>query len=156
MQWWIWFGWWIIFYFIRLFWIYHQKHETIVNNPHAQIYANVIKNRVVFKIKTGYELELLSPETVNLLESTKKDVDNDKDEEDLPKLKSVENVLVYCNLFNNKYQKAFKILFTFVPDGQLGQWITFAPRSLIILKTTNAEFEFIEVWFTDQHWNHLK
>ena len=139
MQWWIWFGWWIIFYFIRLFWIYHQKHETIVNNPHAQIYANVIKNRVVFKIKTGYELELLSPETVNLLESTKKDVDNDKDEEDLP-----------------KYQKAFKILFTFVPDGQLGQWMTFAPRSLIILKTTNAEFEFIEVWFTDQHWNHLK
>ena len=91
---------------------------------------------------------------MNLLESTKQDVDKDKDGEDVPKSKSVEFVLVHSNLFNNKYQKAFKILFTFVPDGQLGQLLTFAPRSLIILKTTNAEFKFIEVWFTDQHWNH--
>ena len=50
---------------------------------------------------------------MNLLESTQKDVDKNKDEEDVPKLKSVEFVLVHCNLFNNKYQKAFKIFFYF-------------------------------------------
>ena len=37
-----------------------------------QIYVNRIKNRIVFKIKTRYKLELLTPETMKLLESTKK------------------------------------------------------------------------------------
>ena len=35
-----------------------KKHETLANNPHVQIYVNKIKNRIVFKIKTGYKLEL--------------------------------------------------------------------------------------------------
>ena len=76
-----------------------------------------IKNRIVFKIKTGYKLELLSPETTELLGSTKKDVDKDKDREDVPKLESVEVVLVHCNLVNNSYQQASKVLFTFVPNN---------------------------------------
>ena len=74
-----------------------KKHETIANNPPVQIYVNRIKNRIVFKIKTGYKLELLSPETTKLLGSTKKGVDQDKDEENVPKLESVEVVLVHCN-----------------------------------------------------------
>ena len=49
-----------------------KKHETLAENPPIQIYPNKIKNRIVFKIKTGYKLELLSPETMKLLESTKK------------------------------------------------------------------------------------
>ena len=49
-----------------------------------QIYTNKIKNRIVFKIKTGYKLELLSPETMKLLGSTKKYVGQDKDGEDVP------------------------------------------------------------------------
>ena len=36
------------------------------------------KNRIIFKIKNGYKLELLTPETTKLLGSTKKDVDKDK------------------------------------------------------------------------------
>ena len=51
-----------------------------------QIYANKIKNKIVFKIKTDYKLELLSPETVELLGNTKKDVDQDKNGEDMLKL----------------------------------------------------------------------
>ena len=47
---------------------------------------NKIKNKIAFKTKTGYKLELLSPETTKPLESTKKDVDQDKDGEDVPKL----------------------------------------------------------------------
>ena len=67
-----------------------KKHETLTENPPVQIYPNKIKNRIVFKIKTGYELELLSSETMKLLGSSKKDVDQDKDGEDVPKLESAE------------------------------------------------------------------
>ena len=83
--------------------------------------------------------------------STKKDVDQDKDGENVPKLESVEVVLVHCNLVNNNYQQASKVLFTFVPDKQFGQLINIAPHSLTMLSTTNTEFSFIEVWFTDQN-----
>ena len=49
-----------------------EKHETLTENPPVEIYPNKIKNRIVFKIKTGYKLELLIPETMRLLGSTKK------------------------------------------------------------------------------------
>ena len=78
-----------------------KKHETLAKNPPIQIYPNKIENRIIFKVKTGYKLELLSPETMKLLGSAKKDVDKDKDGEDVPKLESVEVVLVHCNLVNN-------------------------------------------------------
>ena len=52
-----------------------KKYETIADIPALQIYANKIKNRIVFKIKTGYKLEILSFETMRLLGSTKQDVD---------------------------------------------------------------------------------
>ena len=116
-----------------------------------RIYPNKIKNRFVFKIKTGYKLELLYPEMMKLLGSTKKDVDQDKDGEDVPKLKSAEVVLGHCNLVNNNYQQASKVLFTFVPNKQLGQLIHISPHSLTMLGTTNTEFSFIEVWLTDQN-----
>ena len=49
-----------------------KKHETLAENSPVQIYPNKIKNRIVFKVKTGCKLELLSPETMELLGSTKK------------------------------------------------------------------------------------
>ena len=49
-----------------------KKHETFAENPSIQIYPNKIKNRIVFKIKTGYKLEWLSPETMKSLGSVKK------------------------------------------------------------------------------------
>ena len=71
-----------------------QKQETLTEYPPVQICPNKIKKRVVFKIKTGCKLELLIFETMKLLGSTKKDVDKDKDGENMPKLESVEAVLV--------------------------------------------------------------
>ena len=71
-----------------------KKHKTLTENRPVQIYPNKIKNRIVFKIKTGYKLQLLTPETMKLSGSTKKDVDKDKDAEDVPKLGPVEVVLV--------------------------------------------------------------
>ena len=105
-----------------------KKHETLANNPPVQIYVNKIKNRIVFKIKTGYKLELWSSETMKLLGSTKKDVDQDKDGENVPKLESAEVVLVHCNLVNNNYQQASKVLFTFVSKKQFGQFISILPH----------------------------
>ena len=88
---------------------------------------------------------------MKLLGSTKKDVDQDKDGEDVPKLESVEVVLVHCNLVNNNYQQASKVLFTFVPNKQFGLLINIAQHSLIMLSTTNTQFSSIKVWFTDQN-----
>ena len=52
-----------------------KKHEAIADNPPVQIYVNKTENRIVFKIRTDYKLELLSPETMKLLRSSQKDVD---------------------------------------------------------------------------------
>ena len=130
-----------------------KKQETLTQNLPVQIYPNKIKNRIVFKIKTGYKLESLSSETMKLLGSIKKDINHDKDVDDVPKLESVEVVLVHCNLVNYNYQQASKVLFTFVPNKQFGQLINIAPHSL---STMNTTFLFIEVWFTDQNGKSLE
>ena len=75
-----------------------KKHEAVTENSVIQIYPNTIKNRISFRIKTGYKLELLTPETMKLLGSTEKVVDKDKNGENVPKLESVEVILVHCNL----------------------------------------------------------
>ena len=84
-----------------------KKHETLTENPPMQIYPNKIKNRIVFKIKTGYKLELVPSEMMKVLGSTKKDVDHDKDGE------SVEVVLVHFNLVNNNYQQNIESIIYF-------------------------------------------
>ena len=126
-----------------------KKHETLTENPPVQIYVNKIKNRIVFKIKTGYKLELLTPETMKLLGSTKKDVDKDKNGENVPKLESVEVVLVHCNLVKNNYQHTSKVLFTFVPNKEFGQLINISRHSVTMMNTVNTEFSSVEAWFTD-------
>ena len=67
----------------------------MTENRPIQIYPNTSKNRIVFKIKAGYKLELLTPETMKLLGGTKKDVDSDKNSENVPKLESTEDVLSF-------------------------------------------------------------
>ena len=93
-----------------------------------------MKNRIAFKIK-----------------SSKRDIENNKDGETVLRLETVEVVLVHCNLVNNNYQEASKVLFTLVPNKIFGQLITITPHLPTMLKTTNSEFSFIESWFTDQN-----
>ena len=87
---------------------------------------------------------------MRLLGSSSDTIDGDKNSELVLKLESVDLVLVHCNLVNNSYQQASKVLFTFVPNKKYGQLITVSPETLIMLKTVNTEFSFIEIWFTDQ------
>ena len=133
-----------------------KKHEKISETAPIIIYANTITNRVVFKVKTGYKLELLSKETMKLLGSTKNSIDADKNSENVPRLENVEVVLVHCNLVNNSCQQHSRVLFTFVSNKQYGQLISILPHSLIFLKTMNTHFSEIEIWFTDQNNNALE
>ena len=87
---------------------------------------------------------------MKLLGSSKSIIDSDKNSELVPKLESVNLVLIRCNLVNNNYQKASRVLFTFVPNKNYGQLMTTVPHPLIMLKTVNTEFSFVEVWFADQ------
>ena len=63
----------------------------------------------------------------------------------MPKLESVEIVLVHCNLVNENYHQASKALFSFVPNKLFGQLITIAPPSLAMLNATNIKYSSIEV-----------
>ena len=74
----------------------------------------------------------------------------------MPKLESVKVVLVRCHLVNNNHQQAFKVLFTFVPNKQIGQLIAIAPHSVTMLNTTSTKFSSVEVWFTDQNSKQLE
>ena len=127
-----------------------KKHETIGENAPILIYANTINNRIVFKIKSAYNLELLSKETMKLLGSTKDVIDSDKNRENVPRLENVEIVLVHCSLVTASYQQASRVLFTFVPTKQYGQLISISPHSLVYLKTMNTEFSEIEVYGSKQ------
>ena len=117
----------------------------MTGNLPIQIYPNKIKNRIVFKIKNWYKLELLTPETMRLLRSTKKYVDKDKNRETVQKLESIEVVLVYCNLVKNDYQHTSKVLFKFVPSKQFGPLINISPHSLTMMSTVNTEFLSVKV-----------
>ena len=122
-----------------------KKHETIADVSPVLLYVNKINNRIVLKKKSGYKLELLSKETMRLLGSSTDTTDSDKNSKLVPKLESDDLLLVHCNLVNNSYQQASKLLFTFVPNKKYGQLITVSPNSLIMLKTINTEFSFIEI-----------
>ena len=127
-----------------------RKHGENIDNPSIVIYVNKIENRITFKIKSEYFLELLTPETMKLLGSTESKITKDKNGENVPHLEIVELVLVHCNLVNNDYQQDSRMLFTFVPNKTFGSLLEISPANHVFLKTFNSEFREIKVWFTNQ------
>ena len=127
-----------------------KKHSESVDNPSIRIYVNRIENRITFKIKSGYYLELLTPETMKLPGSTESKITKYKNCENVPHLEVVELVLVHCNLVNNDYQQDSRILYTFVPNKKFGSLLEISPTNHVFLKTFNSEFQEIKIWFTDQ------
>ena len=114
------------------------------------MYINRIENRITFKVKNGYYLELLTPETMKLFRSTESKITKDKNGGNVPHLEIVELVLVHCNLVNNDYQQDSRILYTFVPNKSFGSLLEISPTNQVFLKTFNSEFQEIKIWFTDQ------
>ena len=117
MKWRIWITRWIRFYirYLRLFWIYVKKHGEKVVNPSIRIYINEIENRITFKIKTGYYLEL---------ESTKSEITKNENGENPFNLEIAEVVLIHCNIDNNNYQRNSRVLYTFVPNKSFCQLLS--------------------------------
>ena len=106
-----------------------KKYSESVDNPSIRMYINRIENRITFKIKNGYYLELLTPETMKLLGSIKSKVTKDKNGENVPHLEVVELVLVHCSLVNNDYQQDSRILYTFVPNKTFGSLLEISPTN---------------------------
>ena len=93
-----------------------KKHSENVDKPSVKIYVNKIENRVTFEIKNGYCLELITPETMRLLGSTKSKITKDKNGENVPHLEVAELVLVHCNIISINYQRDSRLLYTFAPN----------------------------------------
>ena len=119
-----------------------------IDEPSVQIYVNKIENRLIFKIKDGYTLELLTPETIKLLGSTKNKITKDKNGENVPHLEITEVVLVHCNIVNNDYQQDSRVLYTFLPNKPFGILLEISPTNHIFLKIFNSEYDEIIVWPT--------
>ena len=93
------------------------------------MYINRIENRITFKIKCGYYLELLTPETIKLLGSTESKITKNKNGENVPHLEIVKLVFVHCNFVNNDFQQDSRILFTFVPNKSFGSLLEISPTN---------------------------
>ena len=123
-----------IFRYSRLFWIYIKKAWGKTINPSIRIYIKKIENGITFKIKTGYYLELLTPEIMKLLRNTKSNVTINKNGENVSYLEITEVVLIHCNVSNNSYQQNSRVLYNFVSNKSFGQLLDILPKNLIFLK----------------------
>ena len=110
-----------------------------------------IESRITFKIKTGYYLELLTSETMKLHGSTKNEITNNEDGENVLHLEITEVVLVHCIIPNNDYLRGSRVLYKFFPNKLHGQLLDISLKSFILLKVFNLQFSFIEKWFTNQN-----
>ena len=128
-----------------------KKQGENTDKPSTQMYVNKIENRITFKIKKGYSLELLTKETIKLLGSTENKITKDKNGKNVPHLEVTKVVLVHCNMVNNDHQHDSRVLYTFVPNKSFGSLLDISPYNHIFLKTFNSEYDEIIVWFTDQN-----
>ena len=135
-----------------------KKQESSVKSNEDSpilIFANRILNRVTFRIKTGYKLELLTNETMRLL-GDGPIIDTTKNVENVPKLEIVRNVLVFCNLVQNSYLQDSKLLFSFVPNSRFGSLLSITPQLLKYSGNVDSIFDYIEISFTDQNGRPLE
>ena len=97
-----------------------KKHGENIGNPSVKIYINKFENRIKFRNKNGYSLELLTTETIKLLESTESKITEDKNAENVPHVEITKVVLVHSNIVNNDYHQDSRVLYTFVPNKPFG------------------------------------
>ena len=82
-------------------------------------------------MKTGYNLELLAPERMKLLGSTKSKITKDKNSDNVPHLKITEIVLIHCKIVNKDYQQDTRVLHTFVPNKSFSQLLDISLKNFI-------------------------
>ena len=116
-----------------------------------RIYVKKIENRITFKLKTGYYLEISTRETMKLLRSTKIKITKDENCEIMRYLEITEVVLIHCNIVNNYCQQNSRVLETFVPNKSFGQLLQISPKNFIFLRRFDSEFWYVDVWLTNQN-----
>ena len=92
------------------------KSTKLTEISPIHVYINRVNNKLVFTIKDEYKLELPTPETMKLFDSTKKLIDKPKNRKNMLSLEGGEVVLVLCNLVDNQYKQKSKVLFNFRPN----------------------------------------
>lgn len=112
-----------------------MKH-CLINHQSKSISTKF--NRVTFKIKTGNYLEILTPETMKILRSTKIKITKDKNGENVPQLELTEVILVNCNIFSNQYQHDSKALCAVVTNKPFGQLLNISPSNRIYSETFHS------------------
>ena len=90
--------------------VYLKKIGENIGNLSIRIYINEIENKIKFKIKTRYYLELLTPETMKLLGNTENKIALNKNNKNVPYLEITEVALIPCNIVNNDYQQDSRVL----------------------------------------------
>ena len=108
-----------------------KKYETLPTNP-IHVYIIRINNRLVFKMKDEYKLELQMPETMKLCGGSKKLIGKSKNAENVPSLKVI---LVQCNLIHNQYQQKSEVLYTFIPNKSHAYLLNVELSKLVCMKT---------------------
>ena len=107
-----------------------NKHGPKTCNSSIRTSLDKIENRTTFRMKTGYYLELLAPETMELFGSNKSKVTKDKNGKNVLHLEITEILLAHCHILNNDYQQDLRFSYTFVPNKLFCQLFDFRPNCL--------------------------
>ena len=114
--------------------IWKKELEIVSDNLSLIIYVNRIENRITFKIKTWYYFDLLTPETMKLLGSTKSKITKDEKGENIPNLKMTEVELIHYNNNQNIFQQDLRVSYKFVLNKSFGQFGCFTKKFLYFEK----------------------
>ena len=101
-----------------------KKHQRLTCNPSRRLYVNKKEKTITSKIKTGYYIELLTPQTMHLLGSTKSTIIKDENSENVAKV-----ALVHSDIVNNDYHQNSRLLYTFIPDKLFDQLLDISPKN---------------------------
>ena len=117
--------------------------KRVTVNPPIRIYVNKIENRITSKIKTGYNLQIVTPKTTKLLWHTKNKITKNEYGKNVPHLESIKVVLVHSHIFNNDFEPNSRVLHTSVANKSFSQLLHILPKSFIYLKTFSPAFIFV-------------
>ena len=100
-------------------------------------------------------MNLLTPETIKLLGSTKSEITKDENSDNMS-YSEITEVIFHCNFINNDYEHDSRILYIFIPNKLFSQLLDIFCKTFIFLKTFNSESSYIEAWFADQNCKSLE
>ena len=134
-------------------------HHVMSSNNHVNsdesfginIYANPVYNRITIKVSNDYEFNIIDGLRQTLGFSQSPLTNGDFNGEDTPQIEKVNNVLVHCNLVNNRVVNDSSVIHSFVPNNSFGSILSISPNYPFWHNTRNASFKDIEVWLTDQN-----